>query len=124
MEEKNISVKKTQKIILICSIICLVSVIILILVPNKSDEEKVIEISKKVLDQYAPQYKYMKAEENWLVIFNDADGPGTITVWVPTDTPDSSGVFLRASIMFERKDNKIVPYFIQIDHKTIYQISR
>lgn len=124
MERKRNSIQKNQKIILICSIVCLVSVIILILLPNQSDEGKVIEISKQVLDQYAPQYDYLENEKNWVVSFNDADRTGTITVWVPTDTPDKAGVFLRAAIMFERQNNVIIPYFIQIDHKTIYQIPR
>lgn len=121
---ENTRNKKRWTVIMAISILVLVLVIIAILVPSKTEEEKVIEISKEVFDKYAPDYTYLDSPENWLVRFNDADGNGSITVWAPSDEPNSQGVFLRGCVMFERQTDGIMPFYVEIDHEERYRCDR
>lgn len=83
-----------------------------------TEEEKIIELSKKAFDKYAPDYNYTESEECWSVIFNDHDGEGTITVWASSDDG------LRGCVMFEMQSDKITVYYVEVDHEERYSCER
>lgn len=112
--------EKLKRWFLVFSLIFLAIVILLVLFPNtsKTEEEKIIELSKKTFDKYAPDYDYLESSEHWLVNFNDYDGEGTITVWAPSDNG------LRGCVMFERQSDKIAAYYVEVDHEERYSCER
>lgn len=112
--------EKAKRLFLIFSLTFLVIVILLVLFSNHSltEEEKIIELSKDAFDKYAPDYNYLESAEHWLMSFNDYDGEGTITVWVPSDDG------LRGCVMFERQSDKIAAFYIEVDHVERYSCER
>lgn len=112
--------EKVKRWFLVFSLSFLAVVILLVWFSNHSltEEEKIIELSKKVFDEYAPDYDYLESSEHWLVNYNDHDGDGTITVWASSDDG------LRGCVMFERQSDKITAYYVEVDHVERYSCER
>ena len=112
--------EKAKRWFLVFSLIFFAVVVLLVWFSNHSltEEEKIIELSKKAFDEYASDYDYLESTENWLVSFNDYDGEGTITVWAPSDDG------LRGCVMFERQSDKIAAYYVEVNHVERYRCER
>lgn len=112
--------EKAKRLLLVLSFSFLAVVLLLIYFSNHSlsEEEEIIELSKKTFDQYAPDYDYLDSPEKWMVTFHDSDGEGTVTVWAPSNDG------LRGCVMFEKYSDKISAYYVEVDHEVLYNRER